>query len=397
MLQGLRVIELATYIAAPGASGILADWGADVVKVEAPGGDPIRQFFDTIGVEGAPNPVFDMDNRSKRAIAVDITSEGGREVMHALLRDADIFITNVRPGALARAGFDPDTLMAAHPHIIYASISGYGLDGPDANKPGFDLATFWARAGVASLTTPKGAEPFPLRTGFGDHVCSLAAVSGILAAVHKRTATGKGSLVEASLLRSAIYAMASDFAIQMRMGKIGSTRPRRDAISPLANFFKTSDERWICLLPRQGAPDWPNIVRAAGRPELLDDERFKSNRLRRDNGAALVDLLDEGFARMTFDEAAARLEAEDVAWAPVQTPREVVTDPQAIACGAFVEVADGAGGVFKAPASPIRFDHADDPQRTASPKLGQHTDEVLAAAGYSAAEIAALREKGAIA
>ena len=304
MLEGLRVVELATYIAAPGAAGIMADWGADVIKVESPEGDPMRRFFDTIGSDQDANPIFELDNRGKRAVVLDIRSDLGREALKALAATADIFLTNVRPAALARAGVDYEALKTINPRLIYCSLTGYGLTGPDADKPGMDVAAFWSRAGVGSITAPKGAEPFPIRTGMGDHVTSLATVSAILAAVHERTRTGVGRLVETSLLRTGVYAIGSDMAIQLRFGKLASTRGRREAVQPLANFYKTADGRWICLLPRQGSVDWPRIAAAAGRPELVDDPRFASAKTRREHGQALVDILDEAFGAMAYADAA---------------------------------------------------------------------------------------------
>lgn len=390
MLEGLRVVELATYIAAPGAAGIMADWGADVIKVESPEGDPMRRFFDTIASEQDANPVFELDNRGKRAVVLDIRSDEGREALKALVATADVFLTNVRPAALARAGMDHETLRTANPRLIYCSLTGYGLQGPDADKAGMDVAAFWSRAGVGSITAPKGAEPFPIRTGMGDHVTSLATVSAILAAVFERQNTGVGRLVETSLLRTGVYAIGSDMAIQLRFGKLASTRGRREAIQPLANFFKTRDGRWICLLPRQGASDWAQIARAAGRPELVDDPRFANSKSRRENTAALVDILDEAFGAMDYDEAEAALDAGDLTWAPYQTPRELVGDPQAEAAGCFVDTPDGAGGTFRAPASPARFPGAQDGPRGPAPRLGADTAAVFRELGWAEDRIAAL-------
>ena len=390
MLEGLRVVELATYIAAPGAGGIMADWGADVIKVESPEGDPMRRFFDTIASQQEANPVFELDNRGKRAVVLDIRSDAGREAMKALVATADIFLTNVRPGALARAGLDHVTLRALNPRLVYCSLTGYGLEGPDADKAGMDVAAFWSRAGVGSITAPKGAEPFPIRTGMGDHVTSLATVSAILAAVFERQTTGIGRLVETSLLRSGVYAIGSDMAIQLRFGKLASTRGRREAIQPLANFFKTRDGRWICLLPRQGATDWARIAQAAGRPELVDDPRFATAKARRENTAGLVDLLDTAFGAMDYEAVAAALDEGDLTWAPYQTPRDLVTDPQAEAAGCFVDTPDGDGGTFKAPASPARFPGANDGPRGPAPKLGADTAAVFRELGWSEERIAAL-------
>lgn len=390
MLEGLRIVELATYIAAPGAAAIMADWGADVIKVESPEGDPLRRFFDTIGSDQAANPVFELDNRGKRAVALDIRSETGREALKALVATADVFLTNVRPAALMRAGLDHGTLRGLNPRLIYCSLTGYGLEGPDADKAGMDVAAFWSRAGVGSLTAPKGAEPFPIRTGMGDHVTSLATVSAILAAVIERQTTGVGRLVETSLLRAGVYAIGSDMAIQLRFGKVASTRPRREAVQPLANFFQTRDGRWICLLARQGATDWAQIAAAAGRPELATDPRFASAKARRENTAALVDALDEAFGAMDYVQAAAALDAGDITWAPYQTPRELIADPQAQAAGCFVETPDGAGGTFTAPASPARFPGALDGPRGPAPRLGADTAAVFRELGWAEDRIATL-------
>jgi len=390
MLEGLRVIELATYIAAPGAAGIMADWGAEVIKVESPDGDPMRRFFDTIGSDQDANPVFELDNRGKRGVVLDIRSDLGRDALRALVATADIFLTNVRPAALARAGLDHEALKTVNPRLIYCSLSGYGLSGPDADKPGMDVAAFWSRAGVGSITAPKGSEPFPIRTGMGDHVPSLATVSAILAAVYDRQRTGVGRLVETSLLRTGVYAIGSDMAIQLRLGKLASTRGRREAVQPLANFYKTADGRWICLLPRQGSVDWPRIAAAAGRPELVDDPRFSSAKARREHGEALVDILDAAFGAMTYAQAAQALDAGDITWAPYQTPRELVEDAQAQAAGCFVDTPDGAGGTFRAPAAPARFPGALDGPRGPAPRLGADTEAVFLELGWDADRVAAL-------
>lgn len=396
MLEGIRIIEHATYMAAPGAGSILADWGAEVIKIEPPGGDPIRKFFATIGTDIEDNPVFDFDNRGKRSVMVDTSEEAGREIVRKLAGTADVFLTNVRPGGLSRSGLDFAALHALNPKLVYCSLTGYGLTGPDADQPGFDVASFWSRSGVAHLTIPKGGEPFALRTAFGDHVTSIAAAAGICAALVKAARTGEGQLVEASLLRAALFALGSDLAIQLFFGRIGSTKSRHEQIQPLMNFFRTRDGAWICIVSRQGNVDWAPICRAAGLDALIEDERFSSAKGRRAHSRELVDLLDAAFAKYTKAEMADRLDAESIAWAPVQTLAEVAKDPQVHASGAIQKVpsAKGDGSSFDSPGSPVRFPGADDGPKGPSPSAGEHTDEVLASLGYDPGDIAGLRRAG---
>ena len=397
MLEGLRIVEYATYIAAPGAGGIMADWGAEVIKVEPPGGDPIRLFFSSLGVEESMNPVFDMDNRGKRGMILDTAQDAGRDALMKLIDRADIFLTNVRPGGLKRAGLDHEAMLKRNPRLIYCTLTGYGLEGPDADRPGMDAAAFWARSGLAAMFRPKGGDPVQLRTAFGDHVASLAIVSGVLAALHQRNTTGKGRLVDASLLRVAHYVGGSDFAIQHTRGRIASNRPRKDAPNPLINYFKTADNHWISLLQRQGEKDWPKLARALEVEHLVNDPRFATVRARREHGAELVPLLDEAFAARPLAEIAPALDAEQMIWAPVLTAAEAIADPQALAAGCVVQTPKHDGGVMNAPAAPIRFPGADDGPKGPSPRPGEHTRAVLAELGYSKEEIDALYASGAAA
>ncbi|WP_235536735.1 CaiB/BaiF CoA-transferase family protein [Phenylobacterium sp. Root700] len=397
LLQGLKVVEFASYIAAPGAGGVLADWGAEVIKVERPEGDPMRQVFGDARSTLSGNPTFGLDNRGKRAVVLDISKSEGREALTRLATGADIFLTNVRPASLKRAGLDDETLRAINPRLIYAVVTGYGLEGPDAGKPGFDVTAFWSRAGVAHMHAPKGTDPFILRTGVGDHMTSLATVSAILAAVYEREKTGVGRLVQTSLLATGVYAVSSDLAVQLAFGKLASNRPRSAPFDPVANFYKSRDGQWFVVNPRGASKDWQLLAAACDRPDLPDDERFLTGRLRKDNSAALVAELDQAFSAIDFAEIARRLDEVDLVWAPVQTPAQVVDDPQVAAAGALLEVEDGQGGTYRSPAAPARFPGADATVRPAAPGLGQHTREVLVEIGYSGAEIEAMLAAGAAA
>ncbi len=398
MLEGIKVIEYATYMAAPGAGAILSDWGADVIKVEPPGGDPIRMFFRTIGTDIQDNPVFDFDNRGKKSISVDTSTGAGQDILRKLVADADVFLTNVRPGGLERSGLGHADLQKINPKLVYCSLTGYGLEGPDADRPGFDIASFWSRTGVASLTIPKGQEPFPVRTAFGDHTTSMSAAAGICAALVEAQRTGKGRLVEASLFRTGLYAMGSDFSIQLFFGRVASTKGRHEQNVPLSNFFRTKDGHWICIVQRQGDVDWVPMCRAIGREDLETDPRFTSAKGRRQHAAEVADIVDERFAQYTKAEMAERLDAQSLAWAPVQTLAEVAADPQTEAAGAIVQIpsSKGDGSTFPSAASPVRFPGADDGPKGPAPMHGQHTREVLAGAGFGEADIDALFEQGVV-
>ncbi|WP_291202202.1 CaiB/BaiF CoA-transferase family protein [Hyphomonas sp.] len=392
MLEGIKVVEYATYMAAPGAGCILRDWGADVTKIEPPGGDPIRLFFRTIGTDIQDNPVFDFDNRGKKSVVIDTGKLEGQALIRELVKDADVFLTNVRPGGLTRSGLDYESLKALNPKLVYCSLTGYGLEGADADRPGFDIASFWSRTGVASLTIPKGAEPFPLRTAFGDHTTSIAAAAGICAALVEAARTGRGRLVEASLFRTGLYTMGSDLAIQLFFGRVASTKGRGEQNVPISNFFQSKDDKWFCIVARQGETDWAPLCRVIQREELATDPRFNNAKGRRANNAEVVAILDTGFAAHDMADLAKRLDAESIAWAPVQTLADVAKDPQAFASGAIVQTpsAKGDGTTYASPASPVRFPGADDGPKGPSPTPGQHTAEVLAALGRSEAEIKAL-------
>ena len=398
LLQGVKVIEHATYFAAPGAGGILSDWGAEVIKIEPPGGDPVRNNFPTKGTGKehlTDNPAFDGDNRGKKSIVVDARTDEGREIIRKLADTADVFLTNVRPGGIERSGLGFDILSKRNPKLVYCALTGYGLEGPDANAPGFDVASFWSRSGLARLTAPKGSELFPVRTAAGDHTTSIAAVAAINAALIQALKTGKGQLVDVSLLRTGLYTIHTDLAIQLFFGRNASTRPRAEAYNPLTNFFRTKDDAWICIVARAGNADLPRMARAFDLPGIDADERFIGGKARRDNAAAITTMFDEAFAKFTKAEIAERMTAEEIAWAPAQTLAEVAVDPQVMAAGGIVNMPTRVPGeTIASPGGPARFVGVDDGPKGPGPALGQHTREVLKSVGYSESQIdAALANK----
>ncbi|MGA0601024.1 CaiB/BaiF CoA transferase family protein [Caulobacter sp. KR2-114] len=393
MLEGLKVVEFSTYVAGPSAAMVMADWGAEVIKVESRSGDPTRHTF-SASPHLKHNPVFEFENRGKRGVVLDISKPGGRDALVRILKDADIFITNLRPRALKRAKLDFASVHAELPRLIYCNVTGYGLEGEAADMPAFDIAAFWSRGGVASSTIPRGVEPFPIGPGVGDEICALATVSAALAAVNERARTGVGRQIETSLLRTGVFANGWNTAIQLRFGKVAATRSRRELFNPLSNYWPTADGTWVCTVTRHGADDWAGITSAAGLPQLMEDPRFATPRDRTQNAAALIDALDDGFSKLSLAEVGARLTAGDVIWAPMQNPGQVAGDPWAQAAGCFTEVEEDNGERYLAPAGPARLPGQPESVKRTAPGLGQHTRQVLAEAGYSAAEIEALIADG---
>jgi crotonobetainyl-CoA:carnitine CoA-transferase CaiB-like acyl-CoA transferase len=393
LLDGLKVIEMATWVAAPGCAMIMAEWGADVIKIESPAGDATRLFFpDT--QESPGNPVFSMENRGKRGVVLDTARAEGRAALIEILKGADVFVTNVRPGALARAQLDYASLKETLPSLVYACVTGYGLQGAEADTPAFDLTGFWTRSGVAASTIPPDQEPFTCRPGFGDHFTALATLSGVLAALRERDRTGRGRLVETSLLRAGYYAVSWDASQQLRYGIAATAQPRHDRPSALGGYFRTRDDRWFCLVPRSLAC-FTALTAAIDRPDLLADARFTPPIADLEVVRELRALLDEAFAGFTLAEIGERLTRADLIWAPMADLAEVAADPQAHAAGCFVANRDRFGGEFPAPASPVRFPGLPLAAHRAAPALGEHTGEVLAEAGCPDEAIAALLRSGA--
>ena len=377
-LSGYRVVELGVWVAGPAAAGLLADWGADVIKVEPPTGDPQRNIFGAVGVSDQHGvPPFEIDNRGKRSVVLDLQFAEQRETMERLLATADVFVTNVRPDALRRLDLHHDDLLLRHPRLVYASLTGYGLDGPDAGRPGYDVGAFWARSGVAHTLVPPDEYPPAIRSGMGDHITGITMASGILAKLLERSRTGVGGLVATSLLRTGMYTIGWDIGIQLRYGKRESTRPRHRNGAPLMHCYRTRDARAVWLLMLQADRHWPKLIAALGRDDLAADERFVDAKSRRLHSEQLIAELDAVFAQHDFDDLTARFDEHDVWWAPLNSIVDVIADPQAQAAGAFVDMSPRDGEPpYQAVNGPVDFGGYEF-RPGPVPALGEHTEEVV--------------------
>lgn len=376
-LTGVRVVELAVWVAGPSAAGILADWGADVIKVEPATGDPQRAVFGSVGLDGSlPVPPFEVDNRGKRSVVLDLRADEGLDAFEQLLATADVLVTNMRPAALDRLGLGAPAVCARHPRLVYGAITGYGLEGADRDRAGYDIGAYWARSGLAWTMVPPGEIPPQSRSGMGDHQTGMTLVSGIMAKLFERERTGVGGLVSTSLLRTGMYSVAWDFGIQLRFGRRESTRARERSSAPLINSYRTADDRVLWLICLEGDRHWPQVLAAIDRADLGVDPRYETARARVQHSEALIAELEAVFATRPLDEWASVLDHHDVWWAPVQSLVDVIDDPQARP--GFVEMTPREGEEpFRAVATPVDFEgHTLRPGVV--PTLGEHTAEVLA-------------------
>ena len=377
-VEGVKVVELGVWVAGPAAAAILADWGADVIKIEPPTGDPGRMFGRMLGCDLGVNPPFEMDNRSKRSVVLDLTIENDHAAALELISDADVFVTNVRPGALRRLGLDYDTLATDHPRLVYGLITGYGAAGPDADRAAYDVAAYWSRGGIAHLLTRPGDTPPFQRGGMGDHSAGMTLAGAICAALLARERTGAGQLVSTSLYRQGAYTVSFDLNTYLLTGQPIAIGQRATMGNPCMNNYAAGDGRRFWIVGLEVDRHWPALCRVVGRTDWLADPRYADARGRAANAVPLIAALDEIFATKPLGEWADLFAAEpDFFWSPINTLEDIVADEQFHAAGGIVDVPDG-DAIVPMVATPADFHGTPCSVRSTAPRLGQHTDEVLA-------------------
>jgi crotonobetainyl-CoA:carnitine CoA-transferase CaiB-like acyl-CoA transferase len=396
--DGVRVIELAQWVFVPVAGALLADWGADVIRVDRPEGDPYRGLATQgIGTDGGGvNLSVALANRGKRSIALDLRTDDGRAVLHRLLDEADVLLTSFRPDALDRLGLAPDVIGERYPRLVYARGHGYGVRGPDSNMAGYDASAFWARGGMGHVLTPPDRDfPITQRGALGDRNGGMALAFGIAAALLGREHTGRGTVVDVSLLATAMWTLSSDLLSALQGARPRAPMGERTFVTPTVGSYRTSDGRHIQLVFLESDRYWPAFCELIGRPDMVSDPRFASHAARIEHCADCVAELDAEFASRTFEEWKELLHRIDVPWAPVQAVEELIDDPQVVANDYVGEVHLDGGDTYRLPRVPVQFDEAGPALRRA-PEHGEHTEAILLDLGYSWDDIAALQQSAVI-
>ncbi len=401
LLEGVKVVELANFVAGPAAGKFFVDAGADVYRIEAANGDPLR--FTAVS-EGRPfnleeNPTMELENGGKKDISIDTRTPEGMEILHKLLSNADIFFTNWRNKALVKSGLDYDTLKQKYPKLVYGIITGYGEGGPDDNLPGFDYTAFFSRGGYLETLRPKSGLPFNVVPGAGDHNVAMNLVAGMLAALYHAKVTGKGERVETSLFETAVFnlSMSHQSAQYHEPGTFLPMDPRT-APNPLLNCYRTKDNRYIMMCFPNYDTYYAKFMDVLGHPEMIGNERFSpvNNMTKNNTGGEVYDLVQSEFEKKTAEEWLPILNAADLPCALCKNGLEILNDEQAWGNGTLVEFTYPSGQKRTLIRQPIRYREMGLPEALRAPQVGENSREVLAELGYTKEEIKELEEKNII-
>jgi formyl-CoA transferase len=395
--DGVRVVEVAAWTFVPGAGAIMADLGADVIKIEPPTGDPQRGLMNLLSQsEGGPNPFIEIPNHGKRSVTLDLKSDGGRDLLLRLVETADVFLTSYLPKVRERMRIDVDDLCALNPRLVYVRGSGWGSTGPKVDVGGYDAAAAWAGGGAMyKLTDADTESPAMQPAAFYDLQGSSYIAGAVAMALFRRERTGEGGVVDVSLLNAGMWSMSPDIVAAPYTGELFRA-DRKNAGNPIASFYRTSDDRWISLVCLQSDRFWPELCELMGRPELADDPRYVDQVARYKNRRECILELDAIFAAKTVDEWRQILAGFSGVWSAAQSFAELHADEQVAANHYLSDVTRGDGSSFRLVAPPYQFDGEPTSSGRAAPELGQHTEEVLLELGMDWDEISARRESGAL-
>jgi crotonobetainyl-CoA:carnitine CoA-transferase CaiB-like acyl-CoA transferase len=396
IFEGLKVLDCASFIAAPAAATVLSDFGAQVIKIEPPGsGDPYRNLPNLPGYPHSEhNFAWLLEARNKRSLALDLSKPEGQAVLHRLAAEADVFITNFPPAVRGRLGIAYAELAPLNERLIYASFTGYGEKGEEANKPGFDSNAYWARSGLMDLVrADTTTTPARSVAGMGDHPCAMALYGAIVTALYKRERTGKGSHVASNLMANGVWANGVMAQAKLCGAKFSERRPREHALNAVTNHYKCRDGRWIILSLLNEDRQWPALARCLGREDLISDARFASKTERHARSLELIKLFDEIFATRDLAEWRQRLDGNGLVFGVVGILDDIPTDRQMIDNDVLVPF---EGDSMLTVNSPIWVDGSAKTAPRRPPNVGEHSDEVLREAGYDEAAIRQLRNLGAV-
>lgn len=396
VFSDLKVVDLASFIAGPGAATILSDFGADVIKVEPPGsGDPHRH---TYKIPPQPrsndNYAWHLDNRNKRGMALDLKSPRAREILERLVKWADVLIINFPHPVRRRLKLTYEDVRPWNSRLIYADVSGYGDDGPDADLPGFDLTAYWARSGLLALTRDAGAPPTLPVPGSGDHATAIGLYSAIVTGLYRRERTGQGAHVTTSLIGQGIWSCAMSIQAALCDANFFPLHDRTSPPNAIFNVYRTSDGHWLLIVVQD--KDWPALAMGIDQPELALDTRFVDSVGRTTNSTVLTEILDKAFASQPLSHWRVALDHAHITFGIVRSPCDAVNDPQLLANDIIVPI-EGAGEHLKFTVnSPLKVHEVPKVSARRAPGLGEHNDELLTQLGFSGAEIEGLRLSGVI-
>ncbi|PYO58774.1 MAG: carnitine dehydratase [Candidatus Rokuibacteriota bacterium] len=397
VLAGITVLDVGSWIAGPAAATVMSDFGAEVIKVEPPGGDPYRDFYHVTGAPASDiNYPWLLDARNKKSVVLDLAIREARDALLALVARADVFLTNQPPARIERLRLGYGELSAVNPRLVYASLTGYGDEGEEANKLGFDINAWWARSGLMDVVRAPGAPPAGSVPGMGDHPSAMTLFGAIMLALYQRERTGRGAKVSSSLLSNGAWANAILIQAALSGATFVPRPPRERALNALLNLYRCRDGRWFTLTLLREEREWGRLARAVGREELLTDARFATMSARHANSTALVKVLDEVFAGRDWPEWRRILEAHRITFGPMARITEPGDDRQMVAAETIVplEIPERPG--MRTVMSPIQVSGQSKVPPRRAPELGEHTREVLRSVGYDDAALQRLRAAGAL-